>query len=382
MSRSSPIRLLMIDDQPFVCEVVKRMTAPCPEIQFECLNHADGLLEKARAFKPTVILQDLVMPKVDGLDLLKDFKEDPWLKTVPIIVLSSKEDPRIKQRAFQLGADDYMVKLPDALEVLARVRHHSHSYTRLLERDRAEAELQGELNDAATYVQKLLPKPLDCPPLSLDWTFIASSTLAGDMFSYRFIDPDHFVIYLLDVCGHGVGAALHSVSVSHELRSATLSKLDFKCPSKTLNALNETFQMSDYDNRYFTIFYGVYQLSTRIFSYASGGHPPALLIEENGTAEELSSGGPVVGAVATHLYKKTNITIPPRACLYIFSDGVYEIPKAGNLEDMFHYQAFKKELLKNPRKKDKLNSMLRWARNFQQAEHFEDDFSLIKCLFK
>jgi sigma-B regulation protein RsbU (phosphoserine phosphatase) len=72
--------------------------------------------------QPTVILQDLVMPDIDGLQLVKFFRANKATREVPMIVLSSKEEPAIKAQAFALGANDYQVKLPDKLELIARIR--------------------------------------------------------------------------------------------------------------------------------------------------------------------------------------------------------------------------------------------------------------------
>src|SRR6185503_8044000 len=111
-------------------------------------------------------LQDLVMPEIEGLQLVKYFRANAGTRETPLVVLSSKEEPTVKARAFALGANDYMVKLPDRLEVVARVRYHSRGYVALLERNEAykkleenQRELAAELARAARYVQSLLPPP-------------------------------------------------------------------------------------------------------------------------------------------------------------------------------------------------------------------------------
>jgi two-component system chemotaxis family response regulator WspR len=89
-----------------------------------------------------VILQDLVMPEADGFTLVRFFKADPSTAPIPIIVLSGKEDPRDKSRAFELGAADYVVKLPDRVELVARIRAHARSYRAQAERDEAFRALE------------------------------------------------------------------------------------------------------------------------------------------------------------------------------------------------------------------------------------------------
>ena len=98
-------------------------------------------------------------------------------------------------------------------------------------------------------------------PVRVDWRFVPSTQLGGDSFGYHWIDGDHFAVYLLDVSGHGVGASLLSVSALNVLRSQSLHNTDFRDPAQVLERLNATFKMEQQDNRYFTIWYGVYSKS-------------------------------------------------------------------------------------------------------------------------
>jgi len=107
---------------------------------------------------PTIILQDLVMPEIDGLTMVRFFRANPVLLHVPIIVLSTKEEPEIKSKAFEFGANDYIVKLPDKMELVARIRYHSQAYINQKQRDEAFAALvksQHELAEANAILQKL-----------------------------------------------------------------------------------------------------------------------------------------------------------------------------------------------------------------------------------
>jgi two-component system, chemotaxis family, response regulator WspR len=134
--------VLLIDDQAIVGEAIRRMLADAPEIAFHYCNDASQAVTAAETVKPTTILQDLVMPGVDGFTIVERFREHHSTRQIPIIVLSSKEDPRDKSRAFAQGASDYLVKLPDKIELIARIRAHSKSYLAQLERDAAYRELE------------------------------------------------------------------------------------------------------------------------------------------------------------------------------------------------------------------------------------------------
>jgi signal transduction histidine kinase len=141
-SETEKILVLLVDDQAMVAEGVRRMLEADPAIAFHYVSDPTQALESAIKIGPTVILQDLVMPGVNGLDLLKEYRKHPFTRAVPVIVLSSKEEPVVKRMAFELGANDYMVKLPHRIELLARVRLHSEAYIHELQRQRAFQALE------------------------------------------------------------------------------------------------------------------------------------------------------------------------------------------------------------------------------------------------
>ena len=141
-SETEKILVLLVDDQAMVAEGVRRMLATDPAIAFHYVSDPKQAIESAIKVRPTVILQDLAMPDVNGLDLLKKYRSSPFTSAIPVIVLSSKEEPAIKQMAFESGANDYMVKLPHRIELLARVRLHSEAYIHDLQRQRAYRALE------------------------------------------------------------------------------------------------------------------------------------------------------------------------------------------------------------------------------------------------
>jgi signal transduction histidine kinase/HPt (histidine-containing phosphotransfer) domain-containing protein len=141
-SETEKILVLLVDDQAMVAEGVRRMLAADPAIAFHYVSDPRQAIEAAVRLCPTVILQDLVMPEANGLDLLREYRNNPFTRAIPVIVLSGKEEPAIKQKAFESGANDYMVKLPHRIELLARVRLHSEAYTHELQRQRAYRSLE------------------------------------------------------------------------------------------------------------------------------------------------------------------------------------------------------------------------------------------------
>jgi len=129
--------ILLVDDQPFVAEVLRRFFASERGLLFFYCEDPAKAIETANQVQPTVILQDLVMPGVDGLALVGRYRANPATKNTPIIVFSTKEEAQVKSLAFSVGANDYLVKLPDRLELIARVRYHSRACLNQRERDQA-----------------------------------------------------------------------------------------------------------------------------------------------------------------------------------------------------------------------------------------------------
>lgn len=385
-----PLTVLLVDDQAIVGESVRRMLAGETDIAFHYCADPTQAIAQANALSPTVILQDLVMPELDGLTLVKFFRANAKTREVPLIVLSSKEEPTVKAQAFALGANDYLVKLPDKVELIARVRYHSKGYVSLLERNEAYRKLQesqkhlaDEVAQAASYVASLLPPPMQ-GAVQIDWKFIPSTQLGGDSFGYHWLDPDHLAIYLLDVSGHGVGASLMSVSAMNVLAAQALPNTDFHHPGQVLRALNQSFQMEKHDGKFFTIWYGVCQKSTRQLTYAGAGHPPALLFtgptRDTAPVRQLQSESPMIGAWPDFEFETGTCTLDTYARLFIFSDGAFEVDQPGG--PMWTFDDFFKFMTSlPPDEPDPMTRLLNHIRQLQQSDTLRDDCSMVQLLF-
>ena len=380
--------VLLVDDQPIIGEAVRRMIAGEEGVAFHYCKDAAAALDTAAQVQPTVILQDLVMPEIDGLELVRRFRADERFRDVPIIVLSTKEEPAVKAEAFAQGANDYIVKLPDRLELAARIRHHSRGYVALVERNEAFTALQAsqqtlanDIATAAAYVRSLLPAPLDDGAVRADWRFIPSAALGGDAFGYHALDADHFAVYLLDVCGHGVGAALLSVSALNAIRSEALPQTDFHDPGAVLAALNKAFPMERQNDMFFTIWYGVYHLPTRRLRWAGGGHPPAVLVGPDGAPPRLlDSDGPLIGAVDGLDFNSSEADVPAGARLFVYSDGAFEISRPDG--SMWPFGEFLEALVAPPRgPENPIDSLVSVIRGVACRDDFNDDFSMVELAF-
>jgi sigma-B regulation protein RsbU (phosphoserine phosphatase) len=382
-----PIRVLLVDDQTMVGEMVRRMLVPESDISFHFCQDPTQALKTAAELEPTVILQDLVMPEIDGLTLVRYYRAHPKLADIPLIVLSTKEEAVTKAEAFSLGANDYLVKLPDRIELVARIRYHSRAYINLLERNEAfealkksQQELAHDLDRASRYVVSLLPKPVETGPVRASWRYVPTTQLGGDSFGYHWIDPEHFAFYLLDVCGHGVGSALLSVSALNTLRSQALPDIDFRDPAAVLGGMNEAYQSSSHGGLYFTLWYGVYDTRARTLTHASAGHPPSLLMANNEIARVLS-GNLMIGAFPRVPFRSAQVDVPAGARLYLFSDGVYEVSlpddSMWSLEDLCEY------LRDTPHDGGaEIDQLYACLQKMHGQDILEDDFSMVRVDFQ
>ena len=250
-----------------------------------------------------------------------------------------------------------------------------------LELTRTQARLQEELDEAAAYARSVLPEPRLEPP-GADWHYEPSTELGGDLLGYHYIDEDHFAIYLLDVCGHGVGPALLSFSVINVLRGQTLIDTDFLSPSSVLAALNVAFAMESQHDKFFTMWYGVHDRRSGELRYSSGGHPPAILVRSGGdggnSTEMLGNIGNIaIGAFPDLSYEEATTTVAEGDRLIVYSDGAFELPDAddGTMGPADLVDFLADDATRGPAE------FYSWVRSRNGDRDLPDDFSLLRIMF-
>ena len=165
------------------------------------------------------------------------------------------------------------------------------------------------------------------------------------------------------------------------LRSRNLPNVDFRRPEQILASLNAVFPMADHRDMYFTMWYGVYKPSSRLLTYASGGHPPALLIQDttgNGSEiRELITSNLFLGAMEGIDFEYDEVEIKPGARLYVFSDGVYEIMnEKGPCWEFDDLKAYLED--SGAGGKTTMDDLLAHVRQISGSETLEDDFSVLE----
>ena len=166
-----------------------------------------------------------------------------------------------------------------------------------------------------------------CP---VDWRYLPASTLGGDTLGYHWVDEHHLAIYLVDVTGHGLDAALLSVTVANVIRAGAVLGADMKRPDQVLAKLNDAFQGEQHGQRFFTIWYGVYNCPNRELTWAGGGHPPSVtLLPGESDPLLLPSSGMMMGVLRGQNFPAQSCRMAPGTRLIVFSDGVFEIFRDG-----------------------------------------------------
>ena len=377
------IQILIIDDDVATQILLKRaLSTQGYEIALAS-NGEEGLI-KAKEIRPALIICDWLMPRVNGLEVCCQVKSIAELSTTFFILLTSLDSVEDRVKGLDAGADDFLCKPIEMYELQARVRAGLRLHQLSKDLEQQKQLLESELAEAADYVSSILPEPLYHNTLNIDVRFIPCSKLGGDSFDYFWLDAEHLAFYLLDVAGHGLRASLPSLSVINLLRSRGLNNVNYYQPNQVLQGLNQVFQMSDRNDKYFTIWYGVYNSRQQKLIYSCAGHPPAILLtplDQNHLDEQrLKTTGVPIGMFPDIKYMNANCTITSGSSLYIFSDGIYEVEQDTGLfwglEQLI--TLLKKYKQNSARNLDQLLQHIRTRHpNFQ----FEDDLSIMQIDF-
>lgn len=388
-------KILIIDDDPTIRMVLKRALQNQGYDVTLASNGEEGI-NQVQQVHPALIICDWMMSQLSGIEVCRLLKANPQFSTTFFILLTAKGEVEDRVMGLDAGADDFLSKPIDINELKARVRAGLRLYQlnqdlqvqkqalEILNQDLQTQKqiLEAELAEAVDYVRSLLPPPLS-GNITTEALFIPSAQLGGDCFDYYWFNEDNLVIYLLDVSGHGVGSALLSVSVLNVLRSQSLPNTNFLQPSEVLKALNNAFPMNEQGDKYFTIWYGVYNLSQRQLIYATAGHPPALLMSSTSEVtmhvSKLGSPGLPIGFLPDIEFDNDTVAVKQGSTIYIFSDGAYEIElQNGNI---WAFDAFINLMTSCQQKKYHLEEALNQIRTLTFKDSFDDDLSLIKLNF-
>jgi len=329
--------LLVADDNEMNRDMLARRLS---RRGFTVVTAADGqeALDRIAEQSFDVIVLDIMMPRVDGMEVLSRVRETTAAVDLPIIMATAKSETQDVVRALEMGANDYVTKPLDFQVVLARVQTQLSLKRARQELKSAHARMKADLEAAARIQQALLPMDLpDIPGATCAWRYRACDELAGDAVNIFRVDDRHLCVYVLDVCGHGVPASLLSVSVTRSLtmhadRSSLVrvpredgAGFSVTGPAEVARRLNVIYPMgAGGASLYFTLCYGILDVQTNRFRFVCAGHPGPVLVRRDGTASSINVPNLPIGIMRNAEYEETTIDLLPGDRLYLYSDGLTE----------------------------------------------------------
>ena len=320
--------LLVVEDNPRTGDILSRWLRERGHAVTVCGDGNEAIALGCQGGFDLVLL-DVGVPGADGFEVLRELRAKHTATALPIVMATGHGHSDMVVRALELGANDYVTKPYDPAVLLARVQTQLALKRMNSELESANRRMRADLQAAARIQEALLPlESTRLAGVKLAWSFRPCEDLAGDTLNVFALDEDHVGLYLLDVAGHGVPAALLSVHLS-----LTLSPRDSMSvlvrpgdgapvpPAEAVGALNRRFAWA-LTERYFTLFYGVLNRHTGEMRYASAGHPGPAHVTAGG-CRLLPPSGPPVGVLEVE-YKEHVLRLEAGDRLYIYSDGVTE----------------------------------------------------------
>jgi sigma-B regulation protein RsbU (phosphoserine phosphatase) len=348
--------LLVVDDDEMNRDMLSQRLR---RVGYEVVVASDGrrALQMTRDHRFDLILLDVMMPDLNGMEVLKKLRETHAALDLPIIMATGRGDSEEVVRALGLGANDYVTKPLDFPVVLARVQTHlalkgmaeqlKQLEQSLVERNRelkqinarlakVNGRMSRDLKAAARIQETFLPRALPpLPGMTVAWIYRPCDELAGDGLSVIPFGGGKTGLYILDVSGHGVASALLSVTLSRFLshpsepssilgrEGAVRDRLEIAAPAEVADCLNRLFPFDTSSEQFATLIYGVVDSLTGEFRYVSAGHPGPVHLPAGAGPVTLESRGCPIG-LAEGPYHERSVRLAAGDRLYLYSDGLTE----------------------------------------------------------
>jgi sigma-B regulation protein RsbU (phosphoserine phosphatase) len=314
-------RLLVVDDDEMNRDMLSRRLA---RKGFDIAVAEDGAraLEAIADEDFDLVLLDIMMPGIDGLQVLERLRHERSPLELPVIMATAKGASDDIVHALRLGANDYVTKPLDFPVVLARVNTHLALRRSTRELAAAHARMKSDLDAAAQIQCSLIPGAApQVDGCTFAWRYRPCDELAGDIFNVFELDEGRVGFYLLDVSGHGVSAALLSVTLSRVLSQICHEGLS---PGALASRLNAQFPMDPKTRQYFTIAYGELAPAAGALTWTSAAHPGPVRVDREGKTTALPGAGFAIGWFPHAAYEDHTEALSRGDRLYLFSDGVVE----------------------------------------------------------
>lgn len=324
--------ILLVDDNTVNLFVIEKILDSAGYKDTVPLTSAQMLFDYLQLDNPNptfnsvdLILLDIMMPEIDGLEACKRIKQNERFKDIPIIFVTALEDKNKLAEALDIGGIDYITKPINKVELLARIRVALRLKAELDWHKQHENKIQYEL-DLATHVQRsLLTPPFKEEKIQIEVSYLPSFNLAGDMYYWHKISEHRYAIILLDMMGHGISASLVCMFISSVLRESIKQLVEPELVIKELNRYmlllhNEKIGIP----YYFTAIYMVVDTEQKTIEYVNAGHPPGFALVDGNKMVPIDKGSCSVGFFDEIDVKKEVITYEKDIQIMLYTDGVLE----------------------------------------------------------
>ncbi len=390
------MRILIVDDDDDIRILLSRMLNKWGHEVITASNGVDAWKFLQNGIINFVI-SDWMMPKMNGIELCKRIRHANFDRYIYVILLTAREEKQDLIKGMESGADDFVVKPFNKGELNVRIR----AGERILKLERDLEKRNNKLSEAYSIISKdlemaakmqksLLPDAsLTISEFVFNWMFCPCSFVAGDIFNFFNLDEDHICFYMLDVAGHGVSAAMLSITLSKILTPSHQMVQPLKYfvhvpphyeitpPAMVMQELNKRFQNENDAMQYFTMIYGVIDARNDKIRMTQAGHPSPIYVQRGAKATFIGTGGYPIGMISDVDYDEQVIDFKAGDRLFIYSDGVTECTNANKEQFSEEYLVEILEEWKNLPLKELLSRLEQRLINWKGSRDYEDDVSLL-----
>ncbi len=382
-------KILVVDDSPPILTYLKNVLTKHLSREYRVISAKDG--EEAwhliREEKPDMIISDVEMPKINGLELCKLVKNDDLLKDVPLILLTSRDEIKDKVKGLNIGADDYVTKPFHYDEIIARINAlmRMKSLQEKLKVKNQELEvayqkIDEELKTIGFLQQSLLPKDYSHRErLEIAAFYAACSRAGGDYYDFIPIGEHHLGLVIADVSGHGSPAAVIMAVTRTILQYCTNNELS---PARVLSVANDILLKSIFTEHYVTMFYGILDTQNMLLRYASAAHNPPVLCHQGNIVHLTVEEGMFLGIFDMPVtYQEKKISLSSGDKLILHTDGIVEAMNQN--EEEFGNERLDKIIKQGGKLSASQLSgkIIAAAKDFTGNAPFEDDVTLVVVNF-
>lgn len=316
-------------------------------------------IKLAQVHEPNLILLEVKLPDMNGLDVCKKIREIKTELDIPIIFLTAINDMKIKEEALKIGASDYINKPANPYEILIKIKNHLDFYNTKKKLKQSLENYEKDLRIARKVQLNLLPKIKKINNINFDYIYISSHSTSGDMFDVIPLEKDKVFAYIYDVSGHGVTSALLSVIIKQEIeniyRIHHINNL-----KEFVLTLEKNTREYFFDGMYFT---GVFSIiSKNYIEYVNLAHREVIFLGENRIKYDLKTNFPLgVGLLNENNIDVYNKKINKDEYIIFYTDGIYDIKD--NFKETDFYNILVSGKFENPKDisrkiKNSINEML------------------------